>query len=372
MKRQKERPATKTTEAPGSSAGRAGTGGGERAKEWSVAGFPPASWRQDWLLGFLLAALTIMAYQPAWHAGLIWDDDKHITQPELRSLHGLARIWTQLGATQQYYPLVHSVFWAEHKLWGDAATGYHWLNILLHAFSAVLLARILSQLKIPGAWLAAALFAVHPVEVESVAWISELKNTLSGVFYLGAALAYLRFDRSRSGRDYAMALGLFLLGLMSKTVIASLPAALLVVFWWQRGKVPWKRDALPLIPFFIAGIGAGLLTAWVERRFIGAEGSEFNFSIIERILIAGRDVWFYLGKLFWPVDLAFIYPRWNVSQAVWWQYLYPAAGLVLLGVLVWRRWRGPLAALLFFVGTLFPALGFFRRSPRPSLMSYRP
>jgi tetratricopeptide (TPR) repeat protein len=316
-----------------------------------------------WLQALILVGAVVLAYQPAWHAGLIWDDDRHITLPALRSWNGLVRIWTQLGATQQYYPLVHSVFWVEHKLWGDSTAGYHWLNILLHAFSALLLVKILRQLKIPGAWLAAALFALHPVEVESVAWISELKNTLSGVFYLSAALAYLRFDRNRNGGYYAIALGLFLLGLLSKTVIASLPAALLVVFWWQRGKLSWKQDVLPLIPFFIAGIGAGLLTAWVERRFIGAEGSEFHFSLIERFLIAGRDIWFYLAKLIWPVNLAFMYPRWNVSQTAWWQYLFPVTVLLLWGVLIWRRWRGPLAGLLFFVATLFPALGFFNVYP---------
>ena len=315
------------------------------------------------LRALLLVGAVVLAYQPAWHAGLIWDDDRHITLPALRSWDGLLRIWSQLGATQQYYPLVHSVFWVEHKFWGDATAGYHWLNILLHAFSALLVVRILRQLAIPGAWLAAGLFALHPVEVESVAWISELKNTLSGAFYLSAALAYLQFDRNRKGRDYALALGLFLLGLFSKTVVASLPAALLVVFWWQRGKLSWKQDARPLVPFFIAGIGAGLLTAWVERKFIGAEGSEFNFSPVERLLIAGRDIWFYLGKIIWPAHLAFIYPRWNVSQTVWWQCLFPAAVLLLLGVLIWRRWRGPLAGLLFFVGTLFPALGFFNVYP---------
>ncbi|HEV7927839.1 MAG TPA: hypothetical protein VGR14_20995, partial [Verrucomicrobiae bacterium] len=295
-----------------------------------------------WLQALILVGAVVLAYQPVWHAGFIWDDDRHVTLPTLRSLHGLLRIWAQLGATQQYYPLVHSVFWVEHKLWGDATAGYHWLNILLHAFSALLLIKLLCQLKIPGAWLAGALFALHPVEVESVAWVSELKNTLSGVFYLSAALAYLRFDRNRKGEYYAIALGLFVLGLLSKTVIASLPAALLVIFWWQRGKLSWKQDVLPLIPFFLAGIGAGLLTAWVERKFIGAEGSEFHFSLVERCLIAGRDIWFYLGKLIWPADLAFIYPRWNVSQTVWWQYLFPAAIVLLLGVLVWLRWRGPL------------------------------
>jgi len=325
--------------------------------------FLPSSWRRAWLPGFCLVVVTLMAYQPVWHAGFIWDDDAHLTPPELRSLHGLDRIWTELGATQQYYPLVYSVFWVEHKLWGDAPLGYHLINVLLHAFSALLLAKLLRQLQIPGAWLTAALFALYPLEVESVAWVSELKNTLSGVFYLGAALVYLEFDRKRSGKNYALAMGLFLLGLMSKTVIASLPAALLVIFWWQRGRLTWKGDARPLIPFFLTGIGAGLVTSWVERKLLHAEGAEYDFSIIARILIAGRDIWFYLGKIIWPADLAFFYPKWKVSPAVWWQYLFPAAVLLLLGLLIWRRWRGALAALLFFVGTLFPALGFFNVYP---------
>src|SRR5581483_9712806 len=363
MTSQKKRSANKLARQTASSAGKSGAGDGKRKQSPGFMDFLPAAWRHDWLPGLFLVAITIIAYQPAWHAGTIWDDDKHITQPELRSPAGLARIWTQPGAAQQYYPLVHSVFWVEYKLWGDAAAGYHWVNILLHSLAALLFLKILRQLKIPGAWLAAALFALHPVEVESVAWISELKNTLSGVFYLSAALAYLGFDRNRNRGNYAAALGLFLLGLMSKTVIASLPAALLVIFWWQRGKLSWKRDVLPLIPFFIAGIGAGLFTAWMERKFIGAEGAEFNFSIIERCLIAGRAFWFYLTKLFWPSDLAFIYPRWHISQAVWWQYLFPMAALLLLAALVWKRRRGPLAALLFFGGTLFPAMGFFNVYP---------
>jgi protein O-mannosyl-transferase len=322
-------------------------------------------WERGWLKGLLLVAAILFAYQPAWHAGFIWDDDAHVTRPELRSLGGLARIWIQLGATQQYYPLVHSIFWVEHQLWGDWPFGYHLVNILLHTFSGLLLVKVLQYLKIPGAWLGAAIFALHPVQVESVAWVSELKNTLSGVFYFGAALAYLEFDRDRRRGNYALALGLFMLGLMSKTVIATLPAVLLVVFWWQRGKLSWRRDVLPLIPFFITGIVAGLFTAWVERKFGRAGGSEYDFSIVERFLIAGRATWFYLGKLFWPVDLVFIYPRWHISQAVWWQYLFPAAVVLLLGALVWlrSRVRGPLAALLFFVLTLFPALGFFNVYP---------
>jgi tetratricopeptide (TPR) repeat protein len=316
-------------------------------------------------LSLLLVIITFVAYLPAWSGTPIWDDDAHVTKPELRSLQGLARIWIQPGATQQYYPLVHTLFWVEHQLWGDWPLGYHLLNILLHCVSALLLVRILRRLEIPGAWLAAAIFALHPIQVESVAWISELKNILSGVFYLGSLLAYLKFDRIRNPTSYAAALLLFMFGLMSKTVIATLPAAMLVIFWWKRGKISWKQDILPLIPFFLLGTAAGLFTGRLERNLIGAEGSDFYFSIIERVLIAGRATWFYLGKIFWPLDLIFVYPRWQVSQTVWWQYLFPATVLLLLTFLAWlsRRWRAPLAGLLFFIGTLFPALGFLNVYP---------
>jgi protein O-mannosyl-transferase len=320
---------------------------------------------QGFLWGLLLAVVTFVAYQPAWNGKPIWDDAAHLTYRHLRSLNGLVRIWTEPGVTQQYYPAVSTVFWVEHFLWGDSMLGYHLVNILLHVTAALMLFKILRTLKIPAAGLAAAIFALHPIQVESVAWISELKNTLSAVCYFGAALAYLRFDRSRNKAAYAVALAIFAIGLMAKTVIATLPAALLVVFWWQRGKLSWKQDVLMLIPFFAAGISAGLFTSWMERHYIGAEGAGFNFSIIERFLIAGRVIWFYMGKLFWPADLIFSYPRWKINQAAAWQYLFPAAAGVLLGALwVLRRWaRGPLAALLFFIGTLFPALGFFNVFP---------
>jgi protein O-mannosyl-transferase len=322
-------------------------------------------WRRDWLLALLLVIVTILAYLPAWNGTPIWDDNAHLTKPELRSLEGLARIWTQPGATQQYYPLVHTFFWVEHRLWGDWSTGYHLLNILLHCASALLLVRILRQLEIPGAWLAAGIFALHPIQVESVAWMSELKNLLSGVFYFGSLLAYLKFDRSRHLAFYVAALVIFALGLMSKTVIATLPAVILVIFWWKRGRLSPKDDLLPLVPFFLLGTAAGLFTAWAERSLIGAEGSDFHYTFTERILIAGRVIWFYLSKFFWPLDLIFVYPRWHISQIVWWQYLFPAAVLVLLAILIGlsRRWRAPLAGFLFFVLTLFPVLGFLNVYP---------
>ena len=315
---------------------------------------------RDWLFVVALLAAVILVYQPALHGGLLWDDNAHITHAELRSWHGLCRIWFDVGATQQYYPLSETAFWVQHKLWGDAMMGYHLVNIALHALTAVMVALVLRQLAIPGAFLAAAIFALHPVHVESVAWITEQKNTLSAVFYLGAAMAYFRFDRNRGMAWYLGALGLFVLALASKIVTVTLPAALLVIFWWQRGKLSWRRDVLPLVPFFAIGVVAGVFVAWVERNLVGAQGPDFVLTVMQRCLLPGRVIWFYLGKLLWPADLHFIYPRWEVSPAVWWQYAFPLALLMLLAVL-WklsRRWRGPLAGLLFFAGTLFPVWGF--------------
>ena len=318
------------------------------------------------LIGLLLAVSVLLAYHPAWNGKLIWDDEQHIVKPELQSVAGLVHIWTKLGATQQYYPLVHSVFWLEHRIWGYATPGYHLLNILLHIFSAFLLLKILKRLAIPGAWFAAFVFALHPIQVESVAWISELKNTLSGVFFFGSVLAYLSFDAGRKKRFYWTALALFIAGQLSNTAIAPLPVLLLIVFWWKRGTLSLKRDVVPLFPFFLAGIASGLFTAWVERTYIISDaGNEFRFSLVERCLIAGRSFWFYLGKLAWPAHLIFIYPRWQISQAVWWQYLFPLTALVFCALLWLYRGksRAPLAAFLCFAAALFPALGFFNVYP---------
>ncbi|MBI5689681.1 MAG: tetratricopeptide repeat protein [Verrucomicrobia bacterium] len=314
------------------------------------------------LLGiFALLAATLLVYWPTLQAGFIWNDADYVTAPELRTAHGLARIWFEIGATEQYYPLLHSAFWLEHKLWGDTPAGYHLLNVLLHAGSACLLAACLGRLAFPGAWLAAFLFALHPIGVESVAWISEQKNTLSLFFYLAAALAYLAFDASRQPRTYALASAAFLAALLSKTTTATLPPALLVIFWWRRGRLDWRRDVWPLLPWFAAAAAMGLLSAWVERRVIGADGAEFALSFPQRAVLAGRIVWFYLGKLFWPGELVFIYPRWQIDAGQVWQWGFSTGVLVTLAAL-WR-WRhqdrAPLAAALFFGGSLFPVLGFF-------------
>jgi protein O-mannosyl-transferase len=315
----------------------------------------------------LLFCATLVAYIPALNGGLLWDDDGHVTKPDLQSLHGLWRIWFEFGSTQQYYPLLHSAFWVEHRLWGDAVLGYHLTSIALHALSACLVVAIVRYLRLPGAWLAGFLFALHPVCVEAVAWISEQKSTLSAVFYLAAALCYLHFDQSRRRLQYFLALALFVLALLSKTVTATLPAALLVVFWWRRGRLDWKRDAMPLLPWLALGAAAGALTEYVEGNFVGARGAEFALTLAQRCLLASRAIWFYLGKLIWPANLTFIYPRWRLDAAAWWQYLFPLGVLALLAPLLWlavkRGRRGLLVGFLFFVGTLFPALGFFNVYP---------
>ena len=302
---------------------------------------------------------------------LLWDDSAHVTPPELQSLEGLWRIWFNRSATQQYYPLLHSAFWIEHQLWGDSVAGYHLVNVLLHALSACLVVMIVRTLRLKGAPLAGMIFALHPVCVEAVAWISEQKSTLSAVFYLSSALIYLRFDQDRRKRLYFLALGLFILALLSKTVTATLPAALLVVLWWRKGRLEWKRDVSPLFPWILVGAVAGLFTAWVERTDIGAHGTDFNLSAGQRFLIAGRALWFYFNKWLWPYKLTFIYPRWQVNTGSAWQYLFPIGILVvfILFAMVARRGeRGPLAALLYFSGTLFPVLGFL--NVYPFLYSY--
>jgi len=320
---------------------------------------------RDIAMGALLLCATLAAYLPALNGELVWDDDGHVTKPALQSLGGLWRIWFEVGATQQYYPMLHSAFWIEHRLWGDAVLGYHLTNVLLHVTAACLVVWIMRQLALPGAWFAGFLFALHPVCVEAVAWIAEQKSTLSAVFYLGAAITYLRFDETRRKTLYFCALGLFALALLSKTVTATLPAALLLVFWWQRKRISWQRDVRPLLPWFALGIAAGLTTAWVERRYVAAEGPDFALTRLQRCLLASRAIFFYLGKLVWPVDLTFTYPRWTLDAGAWPQYCFPLGVLAIAaGLWLWsRRQRGPLAAFLFFAGTLFPALGFFNVYP---------
>jgi len=312
--------------------------------------------------------MVITAYLPALKSGFIWDDDQHVTGNQaVMSAGGLREIWLQPESSPQYYPLAHTVFWLEYHCFGVRPLGYHLINILLHALNAVLVFFLLKRLSLPGAWLVAAVFALHPVHVESVAWVSELKNVLSGFFYLSALLAYFRFDDPENGggqrrfSQYALSLFLFFCALLSKTVTASLPVAILLILWWKRPKLA-SKDVLPLLPMLLAGAGMGLVTIWMEKHHVQAVGDDWSLSFIGRLLVAGRAIWFYLAKLAWPCNLTFIYSKWNVDTARPGLYLFPLAFFLLSASLYYlqkRIGRGPLAGVAFFAVSLVPALGFF-------------
>ena len=307
-----------------------------------------------------LAGLALLAYWPVLECGYIWDDDQYVTNNRVvQEPSGLVPIWCRVGATPQYYPLVFSTFWVEYRLWGLHPLGFHLTNVALHALNAIFVWQLLRRWHPGAAWWVAALFAVHPVHVESVAWITERKNVLSGFFYLAAFLSYLRFYDGRGWHNYLLAFVLFGAALLSKSVTASLPAAILVVLWWRNGRLR-AVDVGSLIPFFVIGIASGLHTAWIEREIVGARTVDLNWSWLERLLIAGRVPWLYLEKLVWPWPLMLFYPRWQVDPAKLVSWLFPVATLLLIGGLWhWRDRLGrlPLACVLFFGGTLFPVLG---------------
>jgi tetratricopeptide (TPR) repeat protein len=355
-----------------------------------------ATWRSGTIALVLpVFAVALAAYLPVMQCGFVWNDGDYVTRSDLQSGSGLGRIWFEVGATEQYYPVLHSAFWLEHRLWGEAAAGYHAVNILLHAISACLFVLILRRLwrktgplgspvelggatrpapPFEAALFGGLIFALHPVCVESVAWISEQKNTLSTVFYLAAALAYLHFEAGdeipdadpalpgiRRPLSYLGASVLFVLALLTKTVTATLPATLLIIQWWKRGRLDWRRDVLPLAPWFCLAAASGLFSAWVEKKYVGAEGAAFTLAFAGRFLLAGRVICFYVGKFLWPHPLIFIYPRWHVEPGLWWQYFFPC-GVLALAAGCWRarrRTRAPLAAVLLLVAALAPVLGFF-------------
>src|SRR5438874_729095 len=316
------------------------------------------------IFALMLIAVTIFAYRPAWNGGFIWDDDAYIINNELLTApDGLRRIWFSLDSPSQYFPLVYSTFRIEHALWGLNSTGYHWVNLLLHIANALLVWRVLARLHVPGAWLAGAIFALHPVQVESVAWITERKNVLMGFFFLLTLLAWVAFVGERTKRPwrfYGLALILYVLALSAKTTACTLPAALLLILWLQKKPIN-KRRLSQVVPFLIMGIGMGLLAVWWERYHQGTRGTLFTLGPIERILIASRAVWFYLSKLIWPSNLTFIYPKWNISPAHPLDYAWLLAGIGLCAVIHFvRRYvgRSVEVAAAFFVATLSPVLGF--------------
>jgi len=312
----------------------------------------------------LIILLAVVVYLPSMGGGFIWDDDILITENRVvRANDGLYRFWFTTDAAD-YYPLTGSLWWLEWRLWGNSPVGYRVVNLALHAANAVLLWLILRRLNVPGAWLAGLVFAIHPVNVATVAWISEQKNTLSMLFYALAILLYLKFEDDGHGRWYGLSLAAFLLALFSKAAVVTLPVALLGCVWWRQGRVRW-RDLLHTVPFFVLSLVLGLVTMWFQyehslklhpMRMVG-----FPF----RLAAAGWVPWFYLYKALLPFNLCLIYPLWKINASSFISYV---PGAVLVGCLAlfwWKRktWGRPwFFALGYFGVTLFPVLGFFDQS----------
>jgi tetratricopeptide (TPR) repeat protein len=330
-----------------------------------IAGRLFSSRHRAFIFALVLAAVTIVVYRPAWNGGFLWDDDDYIINNELLTApDGLRRIWFSLDSPSQYFPLVYTTFRIEHALWGLNPTGYHWVNLVLHVANALLVWALLARLKVPGAWLAGAIFALHPVQVESVAWITERKNVLMGFFFLLTLLAWTAFLNEKTRRAslfYALALILYLLALSAKTTACTLPAALFLILWLQNKPISWKR-ILQIIPFLVLGLAMGALAMWWERYHQGTSHAVFTFlTPTERVLVASRAVWFYLSKLVWPSQLTFIYPRWDIAPTHFLNYVWVLAGLILcVGIYFLRRYvgRSVEVAVAFFIATLSPVLGF--------------
>ena len=316
---------------------------------------------QDALALLVLGLLVAVSYLPAmlW-GGFVWDDSILIDAKPVRDVSGLWQIWFSPSAIEgegHYWPLVYTTFWLEHKLWGFDPTGYHIVNVLLHLGNTLLVWHLVRRLSVPGAWVVAAVFAVHPLHVESVAWVIERKDVLSGLFYLASALVWMRFVEQPRRGWYACSLALYAAALLSKSIAITLPMALLIWHWWQRGRVT-STDLLRLVPFGVIGL---VITVGDLSFYQSREALSLGYSLTERTLIAARALWFYVGKLLWPSELAVIYPLWDIRVAdpLAWGYLIAAVALV---VALWhfrqRVGRGPLAGALFFGVTLLPVSGF--------------
>ena len=471
-----------------------------QAKPIAVAPPPPreygpvGNWAIRWWLtfaGILLAPLaTVLIYLPAMSGRMIWDDYYYLQAPDavVRDTHALQKIWLEPKANLQYYPVTFMVFYWEQK-WMPvfapgasdiaktyfypsqqdyAPPGYHWVNVLIHAANVLLLWAVLAMLRIRGSWAVALLFGLHPLNVESVAWISELKNVWSAVFALTALLAYMKFrpiaewpkpeaaapsqpvpadgsdatgdlsasifgakspppseplltrifgstptwtqrDRSdtvetRKVNDpkskmellsilggwrflvikailrffsrlftgkaessdvcwafYGLALLLGIAAILAKASMIALPAVILLLVWWKRGRFDW-RDLLAVLPLVAVGMCVSPIVKELENRGIWETARWAHMTPVEKVLVAGRALWFYLRQILCPNHLMAVYPRWDLNGGMWWQWLFPIGFVALLAVL-WllrkRIGRGPLTAVLLMAGTIAPVLGFF-------------
>jgi hypothetical protein len=316
----------------------------------------------------LQAALIIAAgfwiYLPVLHGGWLMDDGNYITRNALlRDTTGLWKIWFEPGSFIEYYPLKASVEWVEWNLFGDDTFGYHLLNVALHVANALLVWRLLAKFGLRTAWLGGLIFAAHPAMVESVAWISELKNTLSLAPFLLAMCAWIDYDEREKSKDYFLALGFFLVAMLCKISMAPFPVVILLYAWWKRGRVGWS-DLRASTPFFVISLTLGVVSiavgSWFQEHNMVLDPVPMG-GFFSRLACAGLAFSQYLLNCLWPVNLVPIYPRWDVDPPSLAQFLpWPILG----GMVYWfwrerRRWgRHALLGLGFFVLNLAPFLGF--------------
>jgi len=305
------------------------------------------------LLGACLVLAAVLCYIPVMGAGFVWDDDLLVNEnPLVKGADSLPYIWASAAATD-YTPLTTTAFWLQWRLWGDNAAGYHLVNILLHALGVLLLWLVLARLAIPGAWVSALFFAVHPVNVASVAWIAELKNALSLPFYLVAIAAFLRFLEARKPVPYLLAIAAAVCALLSKGSTVILPVVLFLCVWWRQRRLTLSA-LISLLPFCFLSAVAAFVTIHFQARVI--DPGVLSVPISARIARAGHALWFYLGKDLFPVRLCPIYPKWPLDHSF---LALVLAALVTL--LLWggrnRLGRGPLFAWAYFITALLPVLG---------------
>ena len=315
--------------------------------------------RSDWLVAASLCAVVVVAYIPAMRAGFVWDDSILVQRSDLHKRSGLRDIWFSLNIENEahYWPVTYTTLWIEHQLWGLKPLGYHLTNIGLHLINSLLVWRLMKRMGVAGAAVIGAVFAAHPLHVESVAWIIERKDVLSGLLYLTAVLTWMRFTESPKPWRYALTLALYTAGMLAKSVVVTLPAALLIWHWYQRGRIT-RVDLTRLTPFF----ATGLTIALADLAFYSSrEPLDLGYSLAERVMIAARALWFYTGKLLWPTDLVVIYPHWETSPVDPVNLAFILAAVATVAAL-WltrhRIGRGPLAGTAFFAVTLAPTLGF--------------
>ncbi|NQT94247.1 MAG: tetratricopeptide repeat protein [Lentisphaerae bacterium] len=309
----------------------------------------------------LIILLTLAAFWPAMRAGFIWDDDRYVTaNPLVQSNDGLSRIWFS-SEPMDYYPVTFSSFWLEWRLWEHRPAGYHAVNVLLHAACALILWLLLRRLRIPGAWLAALLFAVHPINVETVAWISQRKNTLGMLFFLLTAMGYQDWHRTGRFGSYAGALLLFALSLMSKPLAVMFPFMIVAYDWWRNPR-RLARGVAAAVPFLLVAVLYGMMTVIFQATHSIQGEAVGPATVAGRLLVPGRALLFYAAKTVWPFGLSPVYPEWHMDQFSAATVL-PTLAVVLLAVLFLlnlSRWGRPaLFALVFFVLMLFPVLGIF-------------